>query len=393
MKNEHVLLLGSGELGLGLTRELKSLGVRVTAADRYAPAPAMAEADDCRVLDMLDEKALTQLIGEVRPSVIIPEIEALSTTALEAAEAAGVRVVPCARAVAVCMDRCRLRRLATDCGVRTSAFAFATTEDEVVAAAEAVGYPCLVKPRMSSSGRGMSVVCHPAQIRDAYRTAVADGRGRDAMVIVEEKVDFDMEITLLSVRTPSGTFFCAPIRHEQHRGDYRFSWQPATAGQRGGASSQAASLSPWLLEQAQGVARVMTDATGGYGLFGAEFFVKGNELYFNEMSPRPHDTGMVTLMTQPLSEFAIHARLAMGLPVSEADVSLTCPGASAAIVAHGHGSRITYNGVEEAESLPGVKVHLFGKPSVEGHRRMGVLLAPGLDVARRAAALISVNVE
>ena len=376
----RVLLLGSGELGLGLTRELKRLGARVIAADRYAPAPALAAADEWRVLDMLDREAIVELIREVRPSVIIPEIEAVSTEALEAAEAGEVRIVPCAHAVAVCMDRCRLRRLAAEKGVPTSPFAFATIEEEAVKAADSIGYPCLVKPRMSSSGRGMSMARNADEARVAYRNAVSGGRGHDAAVIVEGLVDFDTEITLLTVRTPAGAFFCAPIGHEQHDGDYRFSWQPAD------------SLSSAVLRKAHDVARMMTDAVGGYGIFGVEFFVKGNELFFNEMSPRPHDTGMVTLRTQPLSEFAIHARLALGLPVTEADVQLRQPGASAAIVAHGHGSEIAYSGIADAEAIPGVSVQLFGKPSVDGHRRMGVLLANSLDDARRVVSLISVLV-
>lgn len=375
---KRVLLLGSGELGLGIALALKRCGATVVACDSYHGAPAMRVADISVVTDMTDDAALRTVVADASPDVIIPEVEAIAVDVLYEAENAGVSVVPSARAVATAMHRGRLRALVRGMGVRTSQFAFADSELQVVRAVEAVGLPCVVKPMMSSSGRGMVVVRTANEVVTAYRRAIAEGRTCSPQVIVEQFVDFDAEFTLLTVRTSDGVLFCEPVAHVQEHGDYRYSWQPAQ-------------LSASVVAEARAIAERVTAELGGYGVFGVEFFVKGDVLFFNEVAPRPHDTGMVTMVTQNVDEFELHARIALDLPVG--NVELQRRGCSAAIIAYGDGDKVEYEGIDAAETIPGVRVELFGKPGVHGHRRMGVVLAPDVETARRACSLIAVKVS
>jgi len=365
-----VMLLGSGELGKEVAIELQRLGCEVIAVDRYANAPAMQVAHRSHVIAMTDAAALRALVEAERPHLIVPEIEAIATDELAAIEAAGVAtVIPTARAAQLTMNREGIRRLAAEeLGLSTSAYAFASTEAELAAGAEAVGFPCFVKPVMSSSGKGQSYVEGPEGIATAWRYALESGRVEQARVIVEGRVDFDFEITQLTVRSLADgqvvTSFCEPIGHRQVKGDYVESWQPQA-------------MSPAALKAARGIAAKVTDALGGQGLFGVELFVKGDKVWFSEVSPRPHDTGLVTLVTQYQSEFAIHARAILGLPV---DVSLREPGASAVIYGGLDATGIAFDGVAEALSVPGGDLRLFGKPESFARRRMGVALARGADV-------------
>jgi phosphoribosylglycinamide formyltransferase 2 len=381
----RVMLLGSGELGKELAIEFQRLGCEVIAVDRYADAPAMQVAHRGHVIAMTDAEALRALVEAEQPHLIVPEIEAIATNELARIEADGLAtVIPTARAAQLTMNREGIRRLAAeDLGLATSAYAFASTEAELAAGAEAVGFPCFVKPVMSSSGKGQSYVETPDQIAAAWAYALASGRVEQARVIVEGRVDFDFEITQLTVRSLRGgqveTSFCDPIGHRQVKGDYVESWQPQA-------------MSPKALARSRDIARAVTDALGGLGLFGVELFVKGDEVWFSEVSPRPHDTGLVTLATQHQSEFALHARAILGLPV---DVSLREPGASAVIYGGMEATGIAFDGVAEALSVRGADLRLFGKPESFERRRMGVALARGdsVDQARERARVAASRVK
>lgn len=373
----RILLLGSGELGKELVISLKRLGCEVIACDRYANAPAMQVADRARVFDMLDGKALRQVIAEERPQLVVPEIEAIATATLVELEQEGVAVVPTARAAALTMNREGIRRLAAEeLGLPTSPYRFASDRAEFDAALADIGFPCVVKPIMSSSGKGQSTLRTAAEADAAWNYAQSGGRAGAGRVIVEGFIDFDYEITLLTVRHRDGTSFCAPIGHRQADGDYRESWQPQPMS----AAARAA---------AEAVAQRITDALGGYGLFGVELFVKGDSVWFSEVSPRPHDTGMVTLISQELSEFALHARAILGLPVPE--IRHYGPSASAVILVEGESSAVRFEQLDAALAQPGTDVRLFGKPGVSGRRRMGVALARGDDIDSAIASAVAVS--
>ena len=405
----RALLLGSGELGKEITIELQRLGVEVIACDKYANAPAMQVAHRAHVFNMLDGDALRKVVEQEKPSLIIPEVEAIATRTLVELEQEGYRVIPTANAAFLTMNREAIRRLAAEeLGLPTARYRFADTYEEFVQAVEEIGIPCVVKPIMSSSGHGQttikndpsldeglrikderlnssdsesletklispsSCVLHPSSMIDrAWAESQKGGRAGAGRVIVEGFVDFDYEITLLTVRcaapSPCGeggggssTLFLEPVGHHQVDGDYRESWQPQA-------------MSPVAKQKAQEIAKKITDALGGYGIFGVEMFVKGDEVIFSEVSPRPHDTGMVTMISQDLSEFALHARAVLGLPIPE--VRFFGPSASKAIVVEGDTDKVVFGGLEKALSVPGVQLRLFGKPEVHGHRRFGVLLA------------------
>ncbi|MBX3562864.1 MAG: formate-dependent phosphoribosylglycinamide formyltransferase [Sphingomonas sp.] len=379
-----ILLLGSGELGREFVISAKRLGAQVVACDSYAGAPAMQVADACEVFSMLDAAALRAAVETHRPDYIVPEIEAIRTEELVALEAEGWHVVPSARATQMTMNRDAIRALAAETlGLRTSRYRFAESLDEVRAGADHTGLPCVIKPVMSSSGKGQSTVRDAAELEAAWGYAVANMRGDRPRVIVEEFVDFDYEITLLTVRTRDGVLFCPPIGHRQERGDYQESWQPM-------AMSDAA------LAQAQEMARKVVDDLGGHGIFGVEFFVKGEEAIFSELSPRPHDTGMVTLISQNLSEFDLHARAILGLPIPA--IRLHGASASAVILADRNADGFTYEGLANALAPGGadaVDVRIFGKPVTRPYRRMGVALARSSDTqaARRAAAEAAAQVR
>lgn len=369
----RVLLLGSGELGKEVAIELQRFGVEVVAADRYADAPAMQVAHRSHVIDMLDAMALRQLVALEKPHLIVPEIEAIHTeTLVQLEQEHGQKVVPTARAARLTMDREGIRRLAAETlGLPTSPYRFVDTLQEYRAAVAEIGMPCVVKPVMSSSGKGQSTLRSAADIEPAWEYAQTGGRAGAGRCIVEGFVDFDYEITLLTVRHAGGTSFCDPIGHWQKDGDYRESWQPQP-------------MSPAALAEAQRIARAVTDDLGGWGLFGVELFVKGDRVWFSEVSPRPHDTGLVTLVSQELSEFALHARAILGLPIPT--IRQNGPSASCAMLAHGEGVPV-FHGVGDALRQPDTALRLFGKPSVHGHRRVGVTLARGesTDAARQAA--------
>ena len=386
----RVLLLGSGELGKEVAIELQRFGCEVIAADRYADAPAMQVAHRSHVLNMLDGDALRALIAEERPTLIVPEIEAIHTETLvqlerEFAErGTHTRIVPTARAARLTMDREGIRRLAAETlGLPTSPYRFVDTLDDYRAAVAQIGVPCVVKPVMSSSGKGQSLVRTAEDIDKAWDHAQTGGRAGAGRAIVEGFIDFDYEITLLTVRHAGGTDFCAPIGHLQRDGDYRESWQPQP-------------MSPRALEAAQRIAKIIPDDLGGWGLFGVELFVKGDEVWFSEVSPRPHDTGLVTSISQDLSEFALHARAILGLPIPR--IGQHGPSASCAVLAHGHGVPV-FDGVADALRAPDTALRLFGKPSVEGHRRVAVTLALGEDIdaaratARDAAAALKITLR
>tara|TARA_B100001093_G_scaffold93146_1_gene85371 strand:+ start:582 stop:1781 length:1200 start_codon:yes stop_codon:yes gene_type:complete len=356
-----VMMLGCGELGKEVVIELQRLGVEVIAVDRYANAPAMHVAHRSHVIDMLDGPALQEVIEREAPDLVVPEIEAIATPTLVAMERAGLNVVPTATAARLTMDREGIRRLAAEeLGVRTSPYEFADSDADYRAAIARIGMPCIVKPVMSSSGKGQSTVRTAADIDAAWQHAVAGARGAAGTVIVEGFVDFDYEITLLTVRHRGGTTFCAPIGHRQEGGDYQESWQPQA-------------MSEPALAASQQIAEQVTTALGGWGLFGVEFFIKGDEVYFSEVSPRPHDTGMVTLISQDLSEFALHARAILGLPIPV--VRQLGPAASAVILSAGHSQSLSFGDLGEALAEPDTQLRLFGKPEVAGERRVGVALA------------------
>lgn len=374
----RILLLGSGELGKEFVISAKRLGARVIACDSYEGAPAMQVADEAETFSMLDGAALRAAVEKHRPDFIVPEIEAIRTEMLAELEREGWNVVPTARAAQMTMNRDAIRELAArELGLRTSRYRFAETLEEVLTAADHSGLPCVVKPVMSSSGKGQSTAATPAELEAAWHYAVANMRGDRPRVIVEEFVDFDYEITLLTVATRDGILFCPPIGHRQERGDYRESWQPIA-------------MPAAALNAAQAMAAKVVQSLGGRGIFGVEFFVKGEEAIFSELSPRPHDTGMVTLVSQELSEFDLHARAILGLPIPR--IGLRGPSASAVILADRDADDFGYEGIGEALALGGdageVDIRIFGKPATRPYRRMGVALArcDTTDEARRLAS-------
>lgn len=378
------LLLGSGELGKEVALELQRLGVEVIACDKYPNAPAMQVAHRCYVFNMLDGDKLRQVVELEKPDHIIPEIEAIATPTLVELEKEGYNVTPTARAAFLTMNREGIRRLAAEeLGLKTSPYRFASTFGEFEKAIDEIGLPVVVKPVMSSSGHGQSTVRRFEDIEKAWKEAQEGGRAGAGRVIVEGFVDFDYEITLLTVRSISGTLFCEPVGHIQVDGDYRYSWQPQP-------------MSVKAIERAREMAAAITTALGGYGIFGVELFIKGDDVIFSEVSPRPHDTGMVTMISQDLSEFALHARALLGLPVPA--IRFLGPSASRAVVVEGDSDKIEFDNLEEALAEPGVQMRIFGKPEVRGHRRMGVILATDVDVekarakAERAYDALKVNV-
>ncbi|MDI9737088.1 formate-dependent phosphoribosylglycinamide formyltransferase [Stutzerimonas stutzeri] len=379
----RILLCGCGELGKELVIELQRLGVEVIAVDRYANAPAMQVAHRSHVLDMLDGAALRAVIEQERPHYIVPEIEAIATATLVELEREGYTVIPTARAAQLTMNREGIRRLAAEeLGLPTSPYRFADSLDECRAAAMALGFPCLVKPVMSSSGKGQSVLRSDADIDAAWEYAQAGGRAGRGRVIVEGFIDFDYEITLLTVRHAGGTSFCEPVGHRQEKGDYQESWQPQP-------------MAPAALAEAKRIALAVTDALGGRGIFGVELFVKGEQVWFCEISPRPHDTGLVTLVSQELSEFALHARAILGLPIPV--IRQLGPAASAVVLVEGESAQVSFGNLAAVLAEPDTALRLFGKPGVSGQRRMGVALARdiSIDAARqkalRAAAAVKIE--
>ncbi|BBC42017.1 formate-dependent phosphoribosylglycinamide formyltransferase [Photobacterium damselae subsp. piscicida] len=356
----RVLLLGSGELGKEVAIECQRLGVEVIAVDRYPNAPAMHVAHRSHVIDMLDGEALQQIIATEKPHYVVPEIEAIATDTLVELEKQGLNVVPTANATKLTMNREGIRRLAAETlSIPTSPYRFADTYQDFVDAIEFVGTPCVVKPIMSSSGKGQSVIKSEADYATAWQYAQEGGRAGQGRVIVEGFVEFDYEITLLTIRAVDGIHFCAPIGHRQEDGDYRESWQPQA-------------MTEQALIAAQDVAAKVVDALGGYGLFGVELFVKGDQVLFSEVSPRPHDTGMVTLISQDQSEFALHVRAFLGLPIRH--ICQYGPSASAVVLAEGTSNAIQFSGLDQALIEPNTQVRLFGKPEIHGRRRLGVVL-------------------
>jgi phosphoribosylglycinamide formyltransferase 2 len=379
----RVLLCGSGELGKEVVIELQRLGVEVIAVDRYADAPAMQVAHRSHVVNMLDGAALRAVIEQERPHYIVPEIEAIATATLAELEAEGFTVIPTARAAQLTMNREGIRRLAAEeLGLPTSPYRFADTFEDYRAATEELGFPCVVKPIMSSSGKGQSLLRGPEDVQAAWDYAQEGGRAGRGRVIVEGFIDFDYEITLLTVRHVGGTSFCAPVGHRQVKGDYHESWQPQA-------------MNPQALAESERIATAVTEALGGRGLFGVELFIKGDQVWFSEVSPRPHDTGLVTLISQDLSEFALHARAILGLPIPA--IRQQGPSASAVILVEGQSRQVSFGNLGAALSEPDTALRLFGKPEVAGHRRMGVALAraESVDQARakatRAAQAVSVE--
>lgn len=368
-----VLLCGSGELGKEVVLELQRFGVETIAVDRYPNAPAMQVAHRSHVINMLDEKELRRVIELEKPHYVVPEIEAIATGTLVALEAEGYTIIPTARAANLTMNREGIRRLASEeLGLPTSPFLFAQDAVSFRDAVRKIGFPCVVKPIMSSSGKGQSVVRTDADIDRAWNYAQEGGRAGGGRVIVEGFINFDYEITLLTVRHRNGTSFCAPIGHLQIDGDYRESWQPHP-------------MSSLALDRAHEIAHKVTDALGGRGVFGVELFVKQDQVFFSEVSPRPHDTGLVTIVSQDLSEFALHARALLGLPIPA--IEQLGPSASCALLVSGQSNNVRFDGLDEALAAPGTQLRLFGKPEVSGHRRMGVTLAKAgsIDDARRIA--------
>ena len=378
------LLLGSGELGKEVAIELQRYGVEVIACDKYPNAPAMQIAHRSHVFNVLDGDKLRVIIELGKPDHIIPEVEAIATPILKELEAEGYNVTPTANAAWLTMNREGIRRLAAEeLGVKTSPYRFASDYEEFKAAVTEIGIPCVVKPIMSSSGHGQSVIKKESDIENSWKIAQEGGRAGAGRVIVEGFVNFDYEITLLTVRSCSGTTFCAPVGHIQIDGDYRYSWQPQA-------------MSDKALASAQEIAKKVTDALGGYGIFGVELFIQGDTVIFSEVSPRPHDTGMVTMISQDLSEFALHARALLGLPVPS--IRFIGPSASRAVVVEGDTDKIEMDNLEQVLAEPGVQMRIFGKPEINGHRRMAVILATDETVeaarekAERAYNALKVNV-
>jgi len=379
---KKILLLGSGELGKEFTISAKKLGCHVIACDSYGGAPAMQVADKFEVLDMLDGEALSATIDKHKPDIIVPEVEAIRTEVLLEKEERGYTVIPTARATNLTMNRDRIRDRAVELGLPTAKFEYAETVDDL--REHTVGYPCVVKPVMSSSGKGQSVVKTAADIDAAWSYAVNNMRGDRVRVIVEEFINFDYEVTMLTVKQYNGpTLFCPVIGHVQERGDYQYSWQPATDPDFTGHIVDM---------HCQAMAKTITDDLGGAGLFGVEFFINISadkpEVVFSELSPRPHDTGMVTMYTQDLSEFDLHARAILGLPIP--DIKLVRPGASHVVLATEHSSQFFIDGINDALKIPDVDVRVFGKPTTRPYRRMGVVLAPDVETAKLAASKIQV---
>jgi len=383
----RVMLCGGGELGKEVVIELKRLGCEVIVLDRYEHAPAMQVADRSYAISMLDGEALKKIVLDEKPAFIVPEIEAIATDALVELEQQGFRVVPTARAAQLTMNREGIRRLAAEeLGLPTSHYEFADNWDDFQAAARRIGFPNIVKPIMSSSGKGQSLVRSDDELRAAWQYAQEGGRAGKGRVIIESLVEFDYEITLLTVRHVGGTSFCAPIGHRQEDGDYRESWQPQPMSARALATSRE-------------IATKITDALGGRGLFGVELFIQGDRVWFSEVSPRPHDTGMVTLISQHLSQFALHARAFLGLPIGStgADIGFHGPSASCALLVEGESRQVAFGNLAEALAEPGTDLKLFGKPEVKGQRRMGVALARGETVeeaverSKRVAGAVEVT--
>ena len=378
-----VLLCGSGELGKEVAIELQRYGCEVIAVDRYDNAPAMQVAHRSYSIDMLDEKALRSIIEKEKPNLIVPEVEAIATNVLVDLESEGFNIIPTARATSLTMNREGIRKLAAEeLGLQTSPYRFASNKSEFDQAIQEVGIPCVVKPIMSSSGKGQSTITAEDQIEDSWQYAQEGGRAGAGKVIVEGFVEFDYEITLLTVRHKNGTSFCEPIGHVQSDGDYRQSWQPQP-------------MTDDALSSAQKVAESITSALGGYGIFGVELFIKGDEVIFSEVSPRPHDTGLVTLISQDISQFALHARAILGLPIP--NIMQHGPCASSVILGEGHSEEILFNAVDRALSEPDTQIRLFGKPSISGRRRLGVAVARGnsideaKDKAIRASEAINIQ--
>ncbi len=368
-----MLLLGSGELGKEVVIEAMRLGIYVIACDRYENAPAMQVANDFRVFNMLDERSLKETVYEIKPDFIVPEIEAIATDALVELEKEGFRVIPNANAAKLTMNREGIRCLAAEkLNLKTSPYRFADNYSSFASAVKDIGLPCVVKPIMSSSGKGQSVIKTEDDIQKAWDYSQSGSRSGAGKVIIEAFVDFDYEITLLTVRHKDGTSFLEPIGHIQKEGDYRESWQPQP-------------MKNDVLEKSKSVAREITDEIGGFGIFGVELFIKGNDVYFSEVSPRPHDTGMVTMISQNMSEFELHLRAILGLPIP--NIRQYGPAASAAILVYGESKNVTFENIDSALSLPDTSLRLFGKPEVSGHRRMGVALALGdsIEQAREKA--------
>ena len=376
-----VLLCGSGELGKEVAIELQRYGCEVIAIDRYDNAPAMQVAHRSYSIDMLDEKALRSIIEKEKPNLIVPEVEAIATNVLVDLESEGFNIIPTARATSLTMNREGIRKLAAEeLELQTSPYRFASNKSEFDQAIQEVGIPCVVKPIMSSSGKGQSTITAEDQIEDSWQYAQEGGRAGAGKVIVEGFVEFDYEITLLTVRHKNGTSFCEPIGHVQSDGDYRQSWQPQP-------------MTDDALSSAQKVAESITSALGGYGIFGVELFVKGDEVIFSEVSPRPHDTGLVTLISQDISQFALHARAILGLPIP--NIMQHGPCASSVILGDGQSEEISFNGVDKALNEPDTQIRLFGKPSISGRRRLGVTVARGqsIDEAKEKAIRASESVD
>ena len=377
----RAMLLGCGELGKEVAIELQRMGVEVIGVDRYPNAPAMQIAHRSHVINMLDAQALRAVITEEKPHLVIPEIEAIATQTLVEMEAEGVNVIPTAKATQLTMDREGIRRLAAETlGLPTSPYFFCDTQTEFEQAVAKIGIPCVVKPVMSSSGKGQSVIRESSQIQTAWQYAQEGGRAGGGRVIVEGFVPFDYEITLLTISAVNGIHFCDPIGHRQEDGDYRESWQP----QR---------MSATVLEKSQQIGQKVVEALGGYGLFGVELFIKGEEVYFSEVSPRPHDTGLVTLISQDLSEFTLHVRAILGLPI--ANIAQHGPSASAVILAEGKSQNICYQGMAAALTEANTQLRLFAKPEIDGRRRLGVGLARGesIEHAVEKALTVAAKVE
>ncbi|ABK90597.1 formate-dependent phosphoribosylglycinamide formyltransferase [Francisella tularensis subsp. novicida] len=380
ISNIKIMLLGSGELGKEFIIAAQRLGIHTIAVDRYKNAPAMQVAHESYVIDMLNADALEQLILAKNPTYIVPEIEAINTDSLVKLEAHNFNIIPCAKATKLTMDRQGIRALAAQqLNLQTSKFAFANSEQEYLDVIQSIGLPFVIKPVMSSSGKGQSIVKEHNEIKKAWDYAQNGSRGHAKGVIVEQFIDFDYEITLLTVRHKDGTSFCDPIGHIQKDGDYRFSWQPHT-------------MSDTALAKSQGIAKEITDALGGYGVFGVELFIKGDEVFFNEVSPRPHDTGMVTLISQNINEFELHLRAIVGLPIP--DIQTLQPSASAAILLEGDTANASICGIDKALADANVDIRIFGKKEIHGKRRMGVVLTKAqnthiaLETSKQALAYI-----
>lgn len=375
---KRVMLLGSGELGKEVAIELQRLGCEVIAVDRYAHAPAMQVAHKSHVINMLDQQALYELIRSESPDLVVPEIEAIATEALLTVEAEGTTVVPTARAANLTMNRRGIRELvASDLGIRTSPYRFVESLEELTQSVTEVGLPCVVKPVMSSSGKGQSTIKKESDIEKAWSYALEGTRGGADSLIVEGFVDFDYEITLLTIRHVGGVSFCEPIGHRQEAGDYRESWQPQP-------------MADEVLAECRSIATRVSDALGGFGLFGMEFFIQGETVYFSEVSPRPHDTGLVTLISQDLSEFQLHVRAILGLPIPY--IEQYGPSASCPVLVRGESNAVEFTGVDQALNEPHTDIRLFGKPEVHGSRRMGVVVARRETVeSARAAAIHHAN--